>query len=218
MTLLINIHTHRPHNNDEWSIQNLHADFDQLKSLFNYSVGVHPWYIDPKTIKHEMLLMKTVSQQKNVLAIGECGLDRLCNTDFKLQEKIFTEQIIWANEIAKPLIIHCVRAHAEIFKLLKEHNRISPVIFHGFNNSEELANNIIQKGYTLSFGKQLFNPTIEKVFSKIAGDYFFLETDDSDYTIDAIYKQAAKIRNISADGLSLQIQQNLKRVFNLSKK
>jgi len=217
LTLLINIHTHRPNNNDEWYIQNLHADFDQLRSLCFYSVGLHPWYIDPKNIKHEMLLMKTASQQKNALAIGECGLDRLCNTDFKFQEKIFTEQIIWANEIAKPLIIHCVRAHAEILKLLKEYNRISPVIFHGFNNSEDLANNIIQKGYFLSFGKQLFNPSMEKVFSKIGGEYFFLETDDSDYTIDNIYKQAAKIRNISLDGLSLQIKQNLKGVFNLSK-
>lgn len=213
MTLLINIHRHQPHNNDEWSIQNLHAHFDQLNSLFNYSVGIHPWYIDSKTIKEELAQMKIASQQKNVIAIGECGLDRLCTTDFKLQEKVFIEQILWANEIAKPLIIHCVKAHQECLTLLKEYNRTSPVIFHGFNNKLETANNILNQGYYLSFGRHIFNPAIENVFSKISLEKIFLETDDSDISIDDIYKQAAKIKNISTERLSLQIKNNLERVL-----
>ncbi len=198
-------------------MQNLHANFEELNALFNYSVGIHPWYIDSKTIKEELAEMKIASSHKNVLAIGECGLDRICNTDFKLQEKVFIEQILWANEIAKPLIIHCVKAHHETLILLKEYNRTSPVIFHGFNNKLETANKILEQGYYLSFGKHLMNPSVENVFSKISLEKIFLETDDSDIGIDAIYKQAAKIKNISTEQLSLQIKKNLDRIFKTTK-
>ena len=178
-----------------------------------YSVGIHPWYINRDNINDELSKMKIAALKENVLALGECGLDRLCQTDFKLQEKVFIEQIKWANEIAKPLIIHCVKAHHETLQILKEHNKTSPVIFHGFNNKEEIAQKIISQGYYLSFGKQLMNPTIEKIFSKISLEHIFLETDDSDISIDEIYKQASKIKNISAERLSLQIKKNLETIL-----
>jgi len=168
-------------------------------------------------MKEELAEMKIASNQKNVLAIGECGLDRICTTDFKLQERVFIEQILWANEIAKPLIIHCVKANQESLILLKEYNRTSPVIFHGFNNKLETANKILDQGHYLSFGKHIFNPVIESVFSKISLEKIFLETDDSDIGIDAIYKQAAKIKNISREQLSLQIKKNLDCIFKTSK-
>ena len=168
-------------------------------------------------MKEELAEMKIASNQKNVLAIGECGLDRICTTDFKLQERVFIEQILWANEIAKPLIIHCVKAHQESLILLKEYNRTSPVIFHGFNNKLETANKILDQGHYLSFGKHLMNPSVENIFSKISLEKIFLETDDSDIGIDAIYKQAAKIKNISTEQLSLQIKKNLERIFKTTK-
>ena len=132
-----------------------------------------------------------------------------------MQEKVFIEQILWANEIAKPLIIHCVKAHHEVLLLLKEFNRTSPVIFHGFNNKLETAKKILDHGHYLSFGKQLLNPAIENIFSKISLEKIFLETDDSTVSIDDIYKQAAKIKNISTERLSLQIKNNLNRIFKI---
>ena len=212
--MFINIHTHLPHKNGTWSIQNLFNDFDSIGSLFYYSVGIHPWHINENTVAAEMAKVKMASELKNVLAIGECGLDRVCKTSYKLQEKIFIEQLLWANEIAKPLIIHCVRAHREILFLLKEYNNLAPVIFHGFNNNEEIANSIIDAGHMISFGKSLMYPNAENVFSKIPIENIFLETDDNEIIIDDIYKQAAKIKNISTERLSLQIQKNRNKVFN----
>ena len=177
-------------------------------------MGIHPWHIDENTVAAEMAKVKMASELKNVLAIGECGLDRVCKTSYKLQEKIFIEQLLWANEIAKPLIIHCVRAHREILFLLKEYNNLAPVIFHGFNNNEEIANSIIEAGCMISFGKSLMYPNAENVFSKIPIENIFLETDDNEIIIDDIYKQAAKIKNISTERLSLQIQKNRNKVFN----
>jgi len=194
----------------------LHENFQTIHPGFYYSTGIHPCYINEHTIIEEMNKMKISSRLNDVLAIGECGLDRMCGVDFKLQEKVFIEQILWANEIAKPLIIHCVKAHRETLQLLNEHNRTTPVLFHGFNNNIDIANSIVSKGYYLSFGKSLFNPHEENVFAGISNEKIFLETDDSESLIDDIYKQAAKIKNTSAEQLNNQIQKNVQKVFNLS--
>jgi TatD DNase family protein len=213
--MLIDIHTHKPHQNDVWSIQNIHELFNSINTLFQYSFGIHPWHIDESTFKVSFEILKKESIKKNILAIGETGLDRLCNTPFKIQEQVFIQHILWANEIAKPLIIHCVRAYREVLFLLKEYNNHMPVIFHGFNNNEEIANLIIQNGHYLSFGKSLMNPSMEKVFSKISLKHIFLETDDSHVSIETIYQQAAKIKQIPRDQLRLQIFKNTQKVFNI---
>lgn len=212
--MYIDIHTHQSPSSSVWSIQNVHEHFDKLYPQSNYSTGIHPWYIDIANSSLQLDRMKIASQASNVLAIGECGLDRLCSVDFRLQEKVFIEQIGWANEIAKPLIIHCVKAHREALELLKEYNRTTPVIFHGFNNNEDIAANIIQAGYYLSFGKSLFNPSQEKVFAGISNERLFLETDDSDHSIESIYAQAARIKNSTPEQLGYHIQQNAKKIFN----
>ena len=211
--MLIDIHTHKAIQNNSKCIRNLHADFGETSSLNYYSMGIHPWYIDASNVQDELSKMKIASHPKNVLAIGECGLDRICETPFKLQESIFLAQILWANEIAKPIIVHCVRAFREAMVVFKNSNNIMPVVFHGFNNNIFIANELLASGFYLSFGKALFNPSMESVFSKIPSDKIFLETDDADYSIEDIYKKAAQIKNTSIEQLSLQIMQNSKTVF-----
>lgn len=214
--MYINIHTHQSHKTGVWSIHNLHNNFESANSLFNYSVGIHPWYINENTISNDFEKMKLASNKINVLAIGECGLDRICKTSFELQKAVFIRHIQWANEIAKPIIIHCVKAHEDILELLQDYPCHVPVIFHGFNNKQSTANKIIKAGYYLSFGNALIYPSNEIVFNNIPLDKIFLETDDSNHTIEAIYKQAGRIKNISLEQLNLQIKKNTKKVFNLN--
>ncbi len=213
--LFINIHTHQANQEGSLCIQNLHERFGS-QSLPTYcSMGLHPWHIEANSFSQLLEELKLYSRKENVLAIGECGLDRLCSTDFKLQENVFRQQIAWANEIAKPLIIHCVRAHREAITILKEMNNIMPVVFHGFNNNETIAHLLLNEGYYLSFGKSLFNPSLQALFCSIPNAYIFLENDDSEIPIENIYRQASKLKNISADTLSLQLQKNTTKVFNI---
>ena len=214
--MYINIHTHQSHKSGVWSIQNMHDNFEVANSLFNYSVGIHPWYINENTISNDFEKMKLARNKINVLAIGECGLDRICKTSFELQKAVFIRHIQWANEIAKPIIIHCVKAHEDILALLKDYQSLVPVIFHGFNNKESIANKIIKAGHYLSFGNAILFPSNELAFNHIPLDKIFLETDDSDHTIEAIYEQAGRIKNISLEQLNLQIKKNTKKVFNLN--
>ena len=162
-------------------IQNLYRHFEQVNNAGRYSIGLHPWYIDGNWLT-VMQRVQQWSMHNQVLAIGECGLDKLCNTDFILQQQVFTAQIQWANTIGKPLVIHCVRAWEEVFHILdKQHNTV-PVIFHGFNKNKSLAAKIIRKGHYLSFGKSLHQPQIQDILRHLPTDKFFLETDDAAIT------------------------------------
>ncbi|MEO8769144.1 MAG: TatD family hydrolase [Ferruginibacter sp.] len=212
--MYINIHSHNGANPNEWVIQNVYNGFERTLMPGNYSAGIHPWYIEAIEWKTAFSLLKTLSENDSVLAMGECGLDKVCKTGFHLQQEVFIAQILWANEINKPLIIHCVRAYEEVLQLLKKYNNKVPVVFHGFNKNLVLAEEIIQHGYFISFGKALRQPNIKNVFAAVPLEKIFLETDDTDKTIKMIYAEAASIKKISEETLSLQLVKNVMTVFN----
>ncbi len=209
--MFINIHTHQAAVG--FAIQNLHQDFDRVELAGRYSIGLHPWYVHAATWQQEMGHLRLSSQKGNVLAIGECGLDRACSTDYSLQQEVFGAQVQWANQINKPIIVHCVRAHEDVLQLLKQAQNKVPVIFHGFNKSLALARKIVQQGHWLSFGKVLEHERMQAVFAALPINNIFLETDDAVITIEETYQLAASILQIGTNELSLQLQTNAATVF-----
>ncbi len=209
----IDIHTHQTvRQGDVLAIENRHEIFEQKTDENLYCFGLHPWYLND--VKQQFSLLKEYASQSNVVAIGECGLDKLADTDFALQETAFSMQIALANEYRKPLIIHCVKAFNEAFILLKA-ARV-PVIFHGFNRSESIANMITKEGYYYSFGESILNEksAAARVLAAMPNDRFFLETDDAAISITEIYHAAAALRAISVEQLTQQIHSNFNKVFN----
>lgn len=212
--IYFNIHSHNSDLENKWTIINVHEHFLTAGSCNYLSMGLHPWHLKPETADAEFRDLQQASVHENVWAIGECGLDKAIVTDIKFQEKIFVQQLLWANEINKPLIIHCVRAYDEILLLLKKHQNKVPVIFHGFNKKMDTAQRIIQSGHWLSFGSALQHFRTREVFEQLPLNHIFLETDDGNLDIRMIYQLAASIRNITEEQLSLQLHQNVKTVFN----
>jgi TatD DNase family protein len=158
-------------------------------------------------------MLEKFSPLQHVLAIGECGLDKICSISFELQQKVFSAQIELANTINKPLIIHCVRAYEEVQQLLQQHRNKVPVIFHGFNKNELLAKQLVDKGFYLSFGKSLQQTVLQQLIKNIPAVKMFFETDDADIDIAAVYAIAAGALQIDINSLSLQIQKNAAAVF-----
>ena len=148
-----------------------------------------------------------------MVAVGETGLDKVCTTDFTLQQAVFAAHIQLANELQKPLIVHCVRAHAEAMSLLKQHNVNVPVLFHGFAKSKELALQLVAQGYYLSFGHGLKKENLIAVLAALPLEQVLLETDNSTAFIDEIYRLAAAAFQIDEESLSLQLQKNAAKVF-----
>jgi TatD DNase family protein len=212
--MFIDIHTHKTANNHS-SIINVPVNLDDFDNEKWYCVGIHPIDTTDTPLEKRMDQLRKKANKKNVLAIGECGLDRICNTAMDIQKERFVAQIQLANEMNKPLIIHCVRAHDEVLQLMKKQNNHAAAVFHGFNNNIHIAEKCLNAGHYLSFGQSIFHERSAAVFKEIPLDKIFLETDDSEIDISTIYKKAAEIREISIPYLSEQIQKNFSNLFKI---
>lgn len=203
---LFNFHHHNLVN--FYGIYNLDLGENVPESYF--SVGIHPKDIDENWQKH-FEAFKKISLQDNCLAIGECGLDALIDIDANLQKTVFERQILWANEIQKPVIIHCVKWFQELipFQKLAE----VPLIIHGFNKRKSVTDEMLKHGFFLSFGKSvLYNLSLQSILKEIPIDKIFLETDDTDFDIAELYQKVSEIKEISLEELQKKISENLQSI------
>lgn len=212
--MFLNTHTHHlSHQSDVLELYNQFPNELNLNAKI-YSSGIHPAYINSTTIDEEINLINHHILDKNCLAIGEIGLDKLCETDFNLQIEVFEKQIKIAEENQLPIIIHSVRAYQEILHIRKKMNITVPFIFHGFNKNEQLLQQIIVQNCFASFGKNLlYNKNLQIIFANLSAKYFFLENDSSEIPIQEIYVFAADLRKISIEELQQQMAENWKNVF-----
>ena len=125
---------------------------------------------------------------------------------------ILKKQIALAEELNKPLILHCVKAFDELIALKKELNIKVPIIIHGFNKNEELGEQLLAKGFWLSFGEAVLNKksSLVKLIQKT--DNFFLETDDSGNSIEEIYHAVAYLKKCTINELKARIFANFKKL------
>ena len=214
MKKYIDIHTHRKENSENvFSLHNIsleESEHQGAKARHYFSAGIHPWYID-STVEEKIKALKQIASDPSILAIGETGLDKLCNVDFNLQKEIFNDQILIAKEVKKPLIIHCVKAYNEIQQMLREAQTNIPVIFHGFRGKPQLAKELIKAGFYLSFGIFFNRESLEIT----PLDRIFLETDDKDLEIKELYKLVVEEKGISVEELTEKAGENFERCFNV---
>lgn len=214
MLPFFDIHSHQPtRTSAAISLFNVSADFTRLPDDRFISAGIHPWYLQAATAEKELKNLKQAANQSNVVAIGECGLDKVCETDFELQTQYFRLQLELAKETNKPVIIHCVRAFEEVIQLLQYAGTTAPIIFHGFNKNQQIADRILSSGYYLSFGKHLADDKIKAVFRQCPINRIFLETDNSQLPISTIYQLASATKGIDTDLLCREITNNVRSVF-----
>ncbi len=217
----IDIHTHRIVSvANIQAIENVFAKdihlFENIKEGV-FSVGLHPWHINSLTFEREISSISEIAASQQVLAIGETGLDKLCNVDFELQKQVFTRHLEISGNTGKPLIIHCIKAFPEIISVYQKSGSDATLIFHGFNNNISIAENLLRQGFYLSFGYALLNEKSNacQVIGLIPVDRFFLETDDSGNSIEEIYAQAARIRRCSILDLKIIVLQNFENCFKI---
>lgn len=136
-----------------------------------YSIGIHPWDTPaaPETLRE---LERTAGHDTRVVAIGECGLDRLRGASIAGQEAIFEAQIAIAERLDLPLIIHCVRAQDILLRIRRLHPG-GHWILHGFRGGEQSARQLLKAGIDLSFGRS-YNPA---AYAATPPDRRFRETD-----------------------------------------
>jgi TatD DNase family protein len=212
---LINLHTHRISETGNTQILNIFAqDLPHDEPDFLFSAGLHPWHIGKVNPEECFQVIDRAAEQENMLAVGECGLDRSVGTVFALQEWCFKQQIQIAENHHKPLIIHCVRSYSDLIKLKKEAKSGLPWIIHGYCGNLETTLSLVKHEFYFSVGEQLLkDKTKMEVSRTIPIDRLFLETDESELSIAEIYSMAAQILKIDENVLSQIVASNFKTVF-----
>ena len=150
--MILDVHTHNlTATNAIISVEP--GDFKPVDGLF-YSVGLHPW--SARREAHHEALLRSVAMHPQVVAIGECGIDLVRSTlDEAGQIELTLLHARLAEELHKPLVLHCVRSFHIIARLLKEFCPTQPWIIHGFRGNATVARQLLRfKQVWLSFGER----------------------------------------------------------------
>jgi TatD DNase family protein len=190
--MLYNFHTHHSEHEDECAIL-------QGRDCW----GLHPWHL-----REEMLCQ---APPAGMLAIGECGLDRLCQTPYDLQLRAFRMQIQLSETLQKPLIIHCVKALDDVLLLHREYRPRQAWIMHGFRGKTRQLQSLLARGMFVSFGFRFQAETLRAC----PLDRLLLETDDDPRPIKPLYVQVSELLKISLEELSDCMEKHFRQLFTI---
>jgi TatD DNase family protein len=174
MTNIFDIHTH---NADAPANAFINLPMDVLEDPMSfrpvagrqYSAGIFPLFAGDWDKVYRQL--ETLSSHSQLKAIGECGLDRRSEISLAQQTEYYKKQAELAVSINKPLIIHCVGCWSELMAAYIPSS--VPFIVHGFRGKPQLAEQLLKKGFSLSFGP-LFNPQSLMICPP---ERYYMETD-----------------------------------------
>ncbi len=219
--MLIDLHTHhlpeKAHGRTIFSLSVAKKNEVELlekqkqSSGLYFSVGLHPWQVDSQWKEYATCLEK-ISKNKQVIAIGETGLDKYQGGIWDNQLQAFEFQALLAEERKLPLIIHCVKSMQEIIALKKQLQPAQPWIIHGFRGKSTQAQQLWKLGFYFSLGEHCPPDTLRAIPSQV----LFLETDESIIPIEELYCKAATLRNVSMEELIQQINTNFLNLFSLT--
>ncbi|MEA3419199.1 MAG: TatD family hydrolase [Campylobacterota bacterium] len=148
-----------------------------------FAVGVHPYHAE----QYERSALEPFVSHGKCVAIGECGLDyyRLPEDEENiaaekvLQKEVFIDQILWAKELEKPLIVHIREASLDCMELLEKYAGEKGGVLHCYNADEQLLK-LAKRNFYYGIGGVLTFKNARKlinVYSKIPVEKLLIETD-----------------------------------------
>lgn len=176
---------------------------------------------------------KKLAESEKVVAVGECGLDSSYG-DIGIQTREFIKQIQFANEIDRPLMIHCRDLYKSIAELFKEHGTKRNPIIHSFRGTEEEAKIFLNLGCYFTFGGVITFPPkktgvvyadviktipLEKILSEtdapwVAPAPYRGKRNEPAYVVEVV-KKLAEIKNTPLEVMREQILENVKNAFGI---
>ena len=194
--------------------------------FFYAAVGIHPENIGGG----EVTEIEDLARRKKCVAIGEIGLDYYWTDDNKdRQRALFEEQLVLANRLNLPVIVHDREAHADTLELLKKHRPKGVV--HSFSGSAETAKEILNLGMYIGIGGVLTFKNAKKlpeIAAALPSDRFLLETDapylapvpyrskiNNSALILLVAEKLAELRNTDCESILQNSRNNAEKLFGI---
>jgi len=210
----IDFHTHHAVGSpDTVALRNLLAGEDvphDFPPNTAFSAGIHPWYITAELLDEMKTGLILTLAHPHVIAIGEAGFDQLRGPSHSVQRSAFFFQAELAEELRKPVIIHCVKGWDSLLKARRELNPEMKWVIHGFRGPQRLASSLADAGMWFSLG---IRGLTEEVLSVIPAERLLLETDDSKEDISEVYRSYSAMTNKEDREVSDRIRNNFNNLF-----
>jgi TatD DNase family protein len=166
----------------------------------------------------------------NPVAVGETGLDYYRDyAPRDLQRQLFQAQLAIAEELAKPVVIHCRAAEHDVVRALADFE--GPVVLHCFS-SPALLEPALDRGYYVSFAGNVTYPNaydLRAAARAVPAEQLLTETDSPylspqprrgrpNEPANVVHTVAAlaEIRGEDIEELEARIDSNANRVFDLA--
>lgn len=195
------------------------------------SIGVHP--VDDPAQSFEVEKFKSLIQHPKVVAVGECGLDfyhAKKADDFDRQKQLFLEQVEFALEHDKPLMIHSRDAYEELLDILepmkREYGEKLRGNIHFFAGNGEIVQRFFAIGFSISFtGVITFVSQYDEVIRNAPLELIHAETDapfvapvphrgerNEPSYVREVVKRIAEIRSEEEESVRLALVENALRM------
>ena len=204
----------------------------ELAKKYSYiyaAVGIHPENIAENENVNDV---RELAKNEKVVAIGEIGLDYYYDSTNKdLQLKYFKEQLLLANDLNLPVVIHDREAHKDTLDTLKSINISNTGVIHCFSGSVEMAKELLKLGYYLGFdGPITFKnaKTALDVLKYAPLDRILIETDSPYLTpapfrgkrnnsmyLEYVINKISEIKGFSPEEIANSTMNNAKTLFKI---
>lgn len=220
-----------PSENIETSIKSIELS-NKFKNVYA-AIGIHPYFAKKSNKTDIETLYKLAKLNKNVVAIGEIGLDYYYNKEDKITQKdFFVRQIELAKELDLPIIIHDRKAHGDILSLIKQLKTSNlRGIMHCFGGSIEFAREMIKLGFYISFAGPIAyenSRKLKEVAKLIPIERILIETDspylspppcrgqrNNPKNLYYIAKELANLKGVSIEDLVQKTYENSMSIYSL---
>lgn len=220
-----------------WAAAGLHPVHLQKKN-FSYQDDNEMEPTEIKTNGEIFDYQKYLELAKNpkVVAIGEMGLDyhhfmegdNIPELKTK-QKEVFLEGIKLANEVSRPLIIHCWDAYGDLLEILKNNEVIKKGIVHSFVGGYKTAGKFTDLGYKIGLnGVITYSDSFNRLIKELKPEEIVLETDcpylapvpkkgerNEPLYVKYIVKKIAEIKEISEDEVARITTNNARQIFSV---
>ncbi len=195
------------------------------------AVGIHP-HNAAQFNENVLDYLRKLSENPKVVAVGEIGLDYYRNlSPREAQKRAFEAQLLLAEELELPVVIHDRDAHADILKILIRFKGKIRGVMHCFSGNLEMAEKCIKLNFYISFAGPVTFPNshnLHEIAKRINLKNILLETDspwlapqqrrgkrNEPAFLPFIAEKIAKLRGISVDELAEATTENAVTIFQL---
>ena len=195
-----------------------------------FAAGIHPEELKDLPADY-LLILKTLASHPKCVAIGEVGLDYYWDASQKeLQKSVFEAQLLLAEELSLPVIIHDREAHGDCLEIIRRHeNNIG--VFHCYSGSAEMAEELLKRGWYLGFDGPVTYKNARKtieVLNITPLDRILIETDspylspvpmrgkrNDSRNLKHIVEKIAEVKEISPENIAAATNENARKLFRI---